>query len=78
MYCSYCVSMEAVNDRIREAVRVELARRASNQAELAKKVGVSKQYISDVMRARAGKVPTVWQRILDELDLELVVTPKSK
>ena len=70
--------MGTVNDRIREAVRVELARRASNQAELAEKVGVSKQYISDVMRARAGKVPAVWQRILDELDLELVVTKRRQ
>lgn len=69
--------METVNDRIREAVRVELARRASNQAQLAEKVGVSKQYISDVMRARAGKVPAVWQRILEELDLEVVVQKKQ-
>lgn len=70
--------MGTVNERIREAVRVELARRASNQAQLADKVGVSKQYISDVMRARAGNVPAVWQRILDELDLDLVVVPKAK
>ena len=77
MQSPYCGSMEAVNDRIREAVRIELARRASNQAELAEKVGVSKQYISDVMRARAGKVPAVWQRILDELDLDLVVRPRA-
>ena len=69
--------METVNDRIREAVRVELAKRASNQAHLAEKVGVSKQYISDVMRARAGKVPAVWQRILDELDLELIVRSRK-
>lgn len=69
--------MGTVNERIREAVRVEIARRASNQAHLAEKVGVSKQYISDVMRARAGNVPAVWQRIFDELDLDLVVVPKN-
>jgi transcriptional regulator with XRE-family HTH domain len=69
--------MSTVNDQIRQAVRIELARRDSNQARLAERVGVSKQYINNVMRARAGKVPAVWQRILDELDLELVVRPKS-
>jgi transcriptional regulator with XRE-family HTH domain len=69
--------MTTVNERIRQAVRIELARRDSNQAKLAKQVGVSPQYISDVMRARAGNVPEVWQRIFDELDLELVARPKS-
>lgn len=70
---SYRGNMTTVNDDIRAAVRVELARRGESQAKLAARVGVSPQYLSDVMRARAGNVPAVWQRILDELDLELVV-----
>ncbi len=69
--------MATVNESIRQAVRIELARRDSNQARLAEKIGVSKQYINNVMRARAGNVPAVWQRILDELGLELVVRPKD-
>ena len=69
--------MGTVNDQIREAVRVEIARRASNQAQLAKRVGVSRQYLSDVMRGRAGNVPTLWQKVLDELGLELLVRPKG-
>ena len=68
--------MGTVNNHIREAVRVELARRVSNQAQLAKRVGVSRQYLSDVMRGRAGNVPTLWQKVFDELGLELVVVPK--
>ncbi len=70
--------MATVNESIRQAVRIELARRDSNQARLAEKIGVSKQYINNVMRARAGNVPAVWQRILDELGLELVVRPKGE
>ena len=73
----YRVNMTTVNARIRQAVRIELARRDSTQAQLAEKVGVSRQYINNVMRARTGNVPTVWQRIFDELGLELVVRPKS-
>ena len=69
--------MPSVNQRIREAVRVELARRDTNQAKLAERIGVSRQYVNNIMRARAGNVPTVWQRIFDELGLELVVRAKE-
>jgi len=68
--------MELMNERIREAVRVELARRKSNQARLADEVGVSRQYISDLMSGRSGNVPGVWERIFDELGLELTVVAK--
>jgi len=70
--------MEVVNARIREAVRVALARRDNTQAQLAEKVGVSRQYLNNLMRARTGNVPSVWQRIFDELDLELVVRSKDR
>ena len=43
----------------------------------AEAVHPQEQYINNVMRARAGNVPAVWQRILDELGLELVVRPKD-
>ena len=74
----YRVNMTTVNAHIRQAVRIELARRDSTQAQLAEKVGVSRQYINNVMRARAGNVPAVWQRVFDELDLELVVRAKER
>lgn len=70
--------MEAVNEKIREAVRVELARRNSNQAALAEKVGVSPQYLSDVMRGKSGNVPAVWSRIFEELGLNLVAVKDDK
>jgi len=70
--------MEPMNERIRKAVRIELASRRSNQAELARKVGVSPQYVSDIMSGKTGNVPTVWSRIFDELGLELTVKPKHE
>ena len=73
----YRVNMDTVNERIRQAVRIELAKRDSNQAKLAERIGVSRQQINNVMRARAGNVPSVWQRIFDELDLELVVQQRD-
>lgn len=74
----YRVSMEPVNRSIRESVRVELARRDSKQARLAEEIGVSRQYLNDVMRGKAGNVPAVWQKIFDSLGLELVAIPKDK
>ena len=70
--------MSTVNEHIRRAVRIELARKDMNQARLANGIGVSRQYLSDVMRGKAGKVPAVWQKILAELDLELVVQAKDE
>ncbi len=70
--------MEPMNDRIREAVRIELAKRQSNQARLADQVGVSRQYLSDIMSGKSGNVPAVWSRIFDNLGLELTVKPKTE
>lgn len=70
--------MEPMNDHIREAVRIELARRRSNQTRLAQQVGVTPQYISDIMSGKSGNVPSVWGRIFDELGLELTVKAKPE
>lgn len=67
-----------MNERIRQAVRIELARRNTNQANLADKVGVSRQYLSDIMRGKSGNVPAVWARIFEELGLELVTQTKDE
>lgn len=75
--CAYHVSMELVNERIRQAVRVELAKRNTNQAKLAEEIGVSRQYLSDIMRGKSGNVPDVWERIFNALSLELSAGPKD-
>lgn len=75
---AYYVSMERMNRQIREEVRVALARRNETQAELARRVGVSRQYLSDIMHGKSGNVPDVWQRIFDDLGLELVVVKKGE
>ncbi len=74
---AYRVSMDTVNDSIRQAVRVELAKRDQKQIQLAERVGVTRQYLNDVLRGKSALVPAVWQRILDDLDLELVVRLKT-
>jgi transcriptional regulator with XRE-family HTH domain len=60
---------------IRERVRLELIRQNMTQTTLADRIGVSRQYLSKMLRGHAdGRVDT-WRRLLAELNLELVVEP---
>lgn len=72
------VTMAPMNDRIRRAVRVSLAERDMTQADLARAVGMKPQYVSELLTGKAGKIPAAWQRVLAELDLELVAVSKSE
>jgi DNA-binding phage protein len=63
---------------IRERARIELTRQDVTQTAIAARVGVSRQYLSRMLRGHVdGRVDT-WRRILDELGLELVVRPKGE
>jgi transcriptional regulator with XRE-family HTH domain len=55
---------------------MELNKRNMSQSQLAAKIGVSRQYMSNIMRGISGNVPGVWEKTLDALDLELVAQPK--
>lgn len=61
-----------------KAVRVQLARQGINQAELERRLGVSRGTVS---RALAGSPlderSTTWRAMLDALDLEIVVRSKQ-
>lgn len=70
--------MVMMTDNIREAIRIELARRDWNRTQLADETGLSRQYISELMGGKAGSLSPAWARILDTLGLELVVQPKGE
>jgi ribosome-binding protein aMBF1 (putative translation factor) len=73
----YLVIMLAMTDKIKEAVRVELARRDMSQVELAKKIERTPQQVNNVIRGESAKLPEVWEDILNALGLELTVVPKA-
>lgn len=73
----YSVNMNTVNESIREEVRVALARRDMTQADLAEKLGISRQYLNAYLRGKAGDVPKLWEKVFGELELELVVRSKD-
>lgn len=61
-----------------KAVRVELARRGMNQADLERQLGVTRGTVS---RALSGSPlderSKTWPAILDALGLEIVIRPKK-
>lgn len=72
------MSMDAMNPRIRRAVRVALAEREMNQSDLAKELGMKPQYVSNLLTGQVGRIPSAWQKVLDHLGLELVAVKKGE
>lgn len=66
-----------MTDKVREAIRIELARRNWNKTRLAEETGLSRQYISELMAGKAGSLSPAWGKVLDALGLELTVKPKE-
>jgi ribosome-binding protein aMBF1 (putative translation factor) len=62
-----------MNDEIRKAVRVELAKRDWNKTTLAQEVGSSKQHVGELLSGKSGNVSEVWGRIFKRLGFKLVV-----
>lgn len=67
-----------MNEQVREAVRREMERRELSQGELAKLLEIERPNLTRLLSGRSGKIPKVWQDVLDSLDLELVAIPKRK
>jgi transcriptional regulator with XRE-family HTH domain len=77
LFLAYYVSMGTMTNHIREAIRIELARRDWNKSRLADEAGVSRQYVSELMGGKAGNLSPAWEAILDKLGLELTVRAKD-
>jgi ABC-type Fe3+ transport system substrate-binding protein len=48
------------------------------RTEAAAAAGLPRQYVTDLLKGRKGEIPKSWARLLDALDLEVVVRPKRK
>ena len=65
-----------MTDHIREEVRVAMVRQRRTQTELAERIGLSRQHVNHLLTGHRGKLPEAWEKILDDLGLELLVRPK--
>ncbi|WP_245588482.1 helix-turn-helix domain-containing protein [Deinococcus pimensis] len=66
-----------MNEQVRAAAKARMKERQLTQTELAKKTGLTQPALAKLLNGNVGRVPENWQRILDELGLELVAIPKE-
>lgn len=66
-----------VNDEIRAAVRARIASLGISQAEAARQMGLEPQELNRALQSR-GRIPPVWQKILDHFKLDVTVKPKEE
>lgn len=71
-------TVNGMNVKVREAVREVMSARELSQGELARQLEVDRPSITRLLSGSSGKVPKLWQEILDALDLELIAVPKTK
>jgi DNA transposition AAA+ family ATPase len=67
-----------MTDFIRKAVGERIEARRMTRTEAAAAAGMSAQYLGDLLGGRKGEIPKSWARLLDALNLEVVVRPKRK
>ena len=68
-----------MTDDFRKQVKIRLSfDKNLSQIELAEKLGVSRQYLNRVLNGRDGKMPDIWQAILEELDMTVMPIPLNK
>lgn len=66
-----------MTDNIRKTVREVMTEKGITQVDLAELVSMERPNVTRILAGRSGKIPDGWQKILDALNLELVVRPKS-
>ena len=66
-----------MNTKVREQVRQVLEQRGMTQSELARRVGVKRMNLNRLLSERGSEIPRTWQKVLDELKLELVIQPRQ-
>jgi transcriptional regulator with XRE-family HTH domain len=67
-----------MTDEIRHAVRVAMADKKLTQGELAKRAGITPVHLSRMMQGDRSNVPEAWQKVFDELGLELTVKNRGE
>lgn len=66
-----------MNLKVRETVKQQMRERNISQTMLADKVAMSRVNLVRLLSGRSGQVPEGWQKVLDELELELIAVPKG-
>lgn len=70
--------VDTTDRRIRDAIRAEIKTRGISQRQFAFEVGMFPEVLYRLLAGGRARQPEALIRILDALDLELVVMPKKK
>ncbi len=73
---NYGMNMD-VNEKVRNTVKQQMFKKNLSQTKLAEKLSMSRVNLTRLLSGRSGQVPESWQKVLDELGLELVAVPKG-
>lgn len=68
---------DGMNNEIRQAVKQVMEKQGISQGKLAEDIGIDRVNLTRVLSGRSGKIPETWQKILERLNLELVVREKD-
>ena len=66
-----------MNDAIRQVLKQALETKGMSQGELARVLDVPRPNITRALSGRSGEIPTLWVRMLETLELELIAVPRA-
>lgn len=67
----------SMNDDVREQIRRDIQTLGISQAEVARRMGMKPQELNRALRER-GKLPQVWQTILDFFGYDVALKKKDR
>lgn len=67
-----------MNDEIRTLVKTVMREQEMSQGELARRTGLTRPAVTKLLNGVVGKIPENWQRILDELEIDIVAVKRSE
>lgn len=71
-------NLAGMNDEIRTLVKTVMREQEMSQGELARRTGLTRPAVTKLLNGVVGKIPENWQRILDELEIDLVAVKRSE
>lgn len=66
-----------MNEQVRSFVRQVMLEQDISQGELSRRTGLARPAVTRLLSGTVGKIPENWQRILDELGVEIIAVKKA-
>lgn len=65
------------NEEVRVVVLEHMRKQGLTKADVARRLGVTHQAVSNILSGRSAKIPASLENLLTVVDLQLVVAPKK-